>query len=246
MSRALVRIDPDRRRRVPDKLLNLRLCRALHTRRRGGSRADAGTPGLFASTRRAMMTLARLATARHCASTAFTARGAAHRAGTAAARLPARSVRVSAARWRPGDGTEDEEAREKAPTEALIDAMDSAAKLRNRDSGGKVTTVMGSDAGAGGLGANMTWKELDERVNEYPSDRKFQAIGEGGDAFVAEVVGLVEGALGRPVDPAQVTSRPSKKGKYVSANVVAQLENGEEVVAVYAALKACEKVVWYL
>ena len=169
------------------------------------------------------MTLARLATARHCASTAFTARGAAHRAGTAAARrLPARSIRVSAARWRPGDGTEDEEAREKAPTEALIDAMDSAAKLRNRDSGGKVTTVMGSDAGAGGLGANMTWKELDERVNEYPSDRKFQAIGEGGDAFVAEVVGLVEGALGRPVDPAQVTSRPSKKGKYVSASVVAR------------------------
>ena len=56
-----------------------------------------------------MMTLARLATARHCASTAFTARGAAHRAGTAAARLPARSVRVSAARWRPGDGTEDED-----------------------------------------------------------------------------------------------------------------------------------------
>jgi putative lipoic acid-binding regulatory protein len=192
-----------------------------------------------------MMTLARLATARHCASTACAARLPAHRAGTAAA-IPARSVRASASRWRPGDGTEDEEAREKPATEALIDAMDSAAKLRNRDSGGKVTTVMGSDAGAGGLGANMTWKELDERVNEYPSDRKFQAIGEGGDAFVAEIVRLVEGALGRPVDPARVTSRPSKKGKYVSANVTARLQNGDEVVAVYAALKACEKVVWYL
>ena len=40
--------------------------------------------------------------------------------------------------------------------------------------------------------------------------------------------------------------RPSSKGKYVSANVTARLENGEEVVAVYAALKACERVKWYL
>jgi putative lipoic acid-binding regulatory protein len=130
-------------------------------------------------------------------------------------------------------------------TEILIDAMDTASKLRNRDAGGKVTTVLG-DLGQSTLGGNLTWQELDERVNEYPSDRKFQAIGEGGEAFVAKIVGLVEEALGRKVDPANVTSRPSSKGKYVSANVTARLENGDEVVAVFSKLKECEDVKWYL
>ena len=69
---------------------------------------------------------------------------------------------------------------------------------------------------------------------------------DGGDAFVAKIVGLVEEALGRPVDPGNVTSRPSSKGKYVSANVTARLENGDEVIAVFSKLKACEDVKWYL
>ena len=46
--------------------------------------------------------------------------------------------------------------------------------------------------------------------------------------------------------PPALTGRPSSKGKYVSANVTVLLENGDEVVAVYAALKSCEKVKWYL
>ena len=90
----------------------------------------------------------------------------------------------------------------------------------------------------------MTWKELDERVNEYPSDRKFQAIGEGGDAFVAEVVGLVEGA--RSADRWTRRRSPADRARRASTSPQrSQLENGEEVVG-YAALKACEKVVWYL
>lgn len=194
-----------------------------------------------------MLTLARFASAGQCA-VAHAARGVASRRTAAAVsrwpaahRAPSRSARVSASRWKPGDGTEDEEP--KPVTEVLIDAMDTASKLRNRDAGGKVTTVMGDGAS---LGGNMTWEELDERVNEYPSDRKFQAIGEGGDAFVAKIVGLVEEALGRPVDPRNVTSRPSSKGKYVSANVTARLESGDEVIAVFSKLKACEDVKWYL
>jgi len=99
--------------------------------------------------------------------------------------------------------------------------------------------------GGGGLGSNLTWKELDEKVNTYPSERKFQAIGQGGDAFVDEVVGLVEGALGgRKVE--NVTTRPSSKGKYVSANITVELLNGEEVIAVYAAIKGCDKIKWFL
>jgi len=196
-----------------------------------------------------MMSLARFASAGQCAA-AHAARGVVSRRTAAivprwpaAHRASSRSARVSASRWRPGDGTDDE--LPKPVTEILIDAMDTASKLRNRDAGGKVTTVLG-DLGQSTLGGNLTWQELDERVNEYPSDRKFQAIGEGGEAFVAKIVGLVEEALGRKVDPANVTSRPSSKGKYVSANVTARLENGDEVVAVFSKLKECEDVKWYL
>jgi len=43
-----------------------------------------------------------------------------------------------------------------------------------------------------------------------------------------------------------VKSRPSSKGKYVSASITVRMENGEEVLAIYAALKGCDKVKWYL
>ena len=118
--------------------------------------------------------------------------------------VQARSFRVSAARWTPPD-PDDKPETEPTNTQALIDAMGQVSKATGRDAGGKVTTVMGD--GVGGLGSNLSWEELDEKVNTYPSDRKFQAIGEGGDAFVAEIVGLVQGALGRDVKPENVTSR---------------------------------------
>ena len=117
--------------------------------------------------------------------------------------------------------------------------MDTASKLRGRDSGGKVTAVIAPSPAA--RASARTWEELDERVNEYPSDR-VPAIGEGGSPSPRSSPSSPPSGA---VDPAG-TSRPSKKGKYVSANVVARLEKGEEVIAVYSALKACERVVWYL
>ena len=121
------------------------------------------------------------------------------------ARQQQRSLRVSAARWMP-PSDDDEPEKEPNNTQALIESLGAVSQTMGRDPNGKVTTVMG-DAGSGGLGANMSWDELDEKVNTYPSDRKFQAIGEGGEAFVQEIVGLVEGALGRDVKPENVTSR---------------------------------------
>ena len=119
-----------------------------------------------------------------------------------------RPFRVSAARWMPPSG-DDEPEEEKQPTntQALIESLGAVSQTMGRDPKGKVTTVMGDGGSGGGLGANLSWEELDEKVNTYPSDRKFQAIGEGGEAFVKEIVGLVEGALGRDVKPENVTSR---------------------------------------
>ena len=136
-----------------------------------------------------------------------------------------------------GEISEDEDP---SSTRALFDAMDSASVFESRNDGGKTTTVLGAGT------TNVPWKELDQKVNTYPSDRRFQAIGEGGDAFVAEIVNLVESAFGREVSPADVQSRPSSKGKYVSASVTTRLNNGQEVEAVYSALKGCDKVKWYL
>ena len=117
-----------------------------------------------------------------------------------------RSFRVSAARWIPPSDDDDEAENEPNNTQALIESLGAVSQAMGRDSNGKVTTVMGSE-GSGGLGANMSWDELDEKVNTYPSDRKFQAIGAGGEAFVQEIVSLVEGAIGRDVNPENVTSR---------------------------------------
>lgn len=199
-----------------------------------------------------MLSLARFASAGQCAAAhaafgvAARRTAAVNRSAGVSARPPfhaTRSARVSASRWKPpGDGTEDELPTK--TTDALIDAMSTASKLSGRDAAeGKATKVLGDGAS---LAGNLTWEELDEKVNVYPSERKFQAIGEGGDVFVAKIVDVVELALGRPVKPENIAARPSSKGKYVSANVTVTLENGGEVIAVYAGLKACEGVKWYL
>ena len=61
------------------------------------------------------------------------------------------------------------------------------------------------------------------------------------------VRGVISNALGgRHIHPECVTSRPSSKGKYVSAHGRAEMRSGDEVLAVYAALKADERVLWYL
>ena len=149
-----------------------------------------------------------------------------------ASRLPA------ARHLPPSDKISEEE--DPSSTRSLLDAIDSTSMIEGRIDEEKITSMLGAGS------TNVSWTELDEKVNIYPSDRRFQAIGEGGDAFVAEIVELVEVALGRKASPTNVKSRPSSKGKYVSASITVRMENGEEVLAIYAALKGCDKVKWYL
>ena len=117
--------------------------------------------------------------------------------------------------------------------------------------------AMGSPGFGGGAGVSNTvmgpgtseeWRELDEKVNTYPSERKFQAIGINSPEFVQDMVKLVEDTLGdgRKVHPENVTSNLSKNGKYCSANMTVVLMSGEEVINIMAKLKADERVKWYL
>jgi putative lipoic acid-binding regulatory protein len=136
----------------------------------------------------------------------------------------------------------------------LIDTMSQLARRRKASEeasarlGGvappktPTTTVMASAE------SDEKWKELDARVNEYPSERKFQAIGSDPDGtFVESIKSVISMALdGRVIHPENVSGRASSGGKYVSANVTCEMRSGEEVIAVYKALKADPRVLWYL
>jgi len=174
--------------------------------------------------------------------------------GVIAPRAPARPARrVHVARAssdaagdddaaQPRDDDDDPE-RAKPIDATLIETMQNLRKTRPRPSAepAPTTTVMASAE------TNDEWRELDAKVNEYPCARKFQAIGVDDGDFVESVRGMISNALGgRHIHPENVTSRPSSKGKYVSANVTVEMRSGDEVLAVYATLKADKRVLWYL
>ena len=164
---------------------------------------------------------------------------------------------------------ENDNTDESKPQNELIEALDKISKRENlvEKNKRKQPDVIvenaahpppgGSAASLGGGGGSNTvmgpgtseeWRELDEKVNTYPSERKFQAIGVNSPEFVGDMVKLVEDTLGdgRKVHPENVTSNLSKNGKYCSANMTVVLMNGEEVINIMAKLKADERVKWYL
>ena len=80
---------------------------------------------------------------------------------------------------------------------------------------------------------------------EYPLDYTFKIMGLAGDDFPEYARRLVERVVGK-VEPERVVVRASEHGKYHSVSVVAWLESEEQRRAVYVALHADERVVYYL
>eukprot|EP00240_Pyramimonas_obovata_P011811 CAMPEP_0118927592 /NCGR_PEP_ID=MMETSP1169-20130426/5030_1 /TAXON_ID=36882 /ORGANISM="Pyramimonas obovata, Strain CCMP722" /LENGTH=114 /DNA_ID=CAMNT_0006869381 /DNA_START=265 /DNA_END=609 /DNA_ORIENTATION=- len=92
-----------------------------------------------------------------------------------------------------------------------------------------------------------SWEEMDAKVNEYPQQRKFQAIGSGGEAFVRCMVEVVERTLSVTVTDDMVVVRPSKKGTYLSVNIgPVVVKSGDEVQAVYKEMKIDPRVKYML
>jgi putative lipoic acid-binding regulatory protein len=80
---------------------------------------------------------------------------------------------------------------------------------------------------------------------EYPLDYTFKIMGLAGDDFAEHARRLVERVVGAA--PAErVTVRASAGGKYHSVSVVARLEDEDQRRAVYVALHADARVVYYL
>ncbi|BDA42443.1 hypothetical protein COCOBI_03-3330 [Coccomyxa sp. Obi] len=91
------------------------------------------------------------------------------------------------------------------------------------------------------------WRALDEKVNTYPGQRTFKAIGVGGGAFVDSMLGAVEGVIGSAIHEESVQSRPSAKGSYVSVTIgPVTVQNRDQVVRIYAAMREDERLKWYM
>ena len=80
---------------------------------------------------------------------------------------------------------------------------------------------------------------------EYPLDYTFKVMGLAGDDFAEHARRIVERVVGA-APPERVTVRASGGGKYHSVSVVARLAGEEERRAVYEALRADARVVYYL
>ncbi|KAJ0257894.1 Phosphoribosylformylglycinamidine synthase [Hirschfeldia incana] len=128
------------------------------------------------------------------------------------------------------------------PQEAVLKAI-SVSKTDGRV--GKTTNMI-----IGGTVADdsaQDWLELDQKVNTYPTDRGFTAIGTGGDDFVHAMVVAVESVIDRQIPEDCVKQTLSSKGKYVSVNIgPIRVVSSEQVQAVYNAMRRDERMKYFL
>ncbi len=80
---------------------------------------------------------------------------------------------------------------------------------------------------------------------DYPLDYTFKVMGLAADDFPEHARRLVARVVGS-APPERVTVRPSAAGKYQSVSVVVRLVSEAQRRAVYEALWADERVVYYL
>jgi len=126
---------------------------------------------------------------------------------------------------------------DKTAAEALRRSLAKISKQR-----GRVPTA--TNLVFGGNTSESNWRELDKKVNTYPSQRSFTAIGSGGSDFADSIVSAVERQLG-PVHLECIGQRESSNGKYLSVTVgPVWVQNADQVVSVYANMKQDKRVKW--
>ncbi|KAM0014914.1 putative YbeD-like domain superfamily protein [Helianthus debilis subsp. tardiflorus] len=96
-------------------------------------------------------------------------------------------------------------------------------------------------------GSTGEWLTLNEKINTYPSARRFTAIGLGGDDFVRSMVVAVESVIQHPIPQGHVKRRVSSGGKYVSVNIgPVRVVSREQVQAVYNAMRSDDRMKFFL
>ncbi|KAB1225823.1 hypothetical protein CJ030_MR1G027851 [Morella rubra] len=129
------------------------------------------------------------------------------------------------------------------PQEAVLKAISEVSKAEGRV--GQTTNVI-----IGGTVADDStneWRDLDQKVNSYPTVRGFTAIGTGGEDFVQAMVVAVESVIQQPIPKGRVRQKVSSRGKYVSVNIgPIQVISSEQVQAVYNAMRRDERMKYFL
>ncbi|GFR48457.1 hypothetical protein Agub_g10360 [Astrephomene gubernaculifera] len=91
-----------------------------------------------------------------------------------------------------------------------------------------------------------TWRRLDLRVNKYPIQRSFTAIGTGGQEFRQAMVSAVERVVGC-VHAECVSERHSSGRNYISVTVgPVWVESGDQIIQVYANMKSDPRARWII
>jgi uncharacterized protein len=80
--------------------------------------------------------------------------------------------------------------------------------------------------------------DLLEKHHQFPGEYMFKAIGFGGDEFASAVQRAAETVLGPLVPGEHMRARPSSGGRYLAVTLEVEVRDGEQVLAVYQALRA--------
>lgn len=124
-------------------------------------------------------------------------------------------------------------------TDALLRSLGEVSSSSGRDSGSRNLVLGDSES-------EEKWRQLDETVNQYPGQRDFKAIGTGGDDFKKTIVRAVEDIVG-PVKAERISERPSSQGNFVSITLRdIKVQNPDQVLAVYKAMRQDKRLRYYL
>lgn len=91
----------------------------------------------------------------------------------------------------------------------------------------------------------MSDDQGDGKLLKFPCDFPIKVMGRDEENFELEVIAVFERHLGE-LDPANVNTRPSTSGNFLSITVTVRAESQEQLDAIYRALTDHEKVLFCL
>ncbi|KAL7604585.1 hypothetical protein Lser_V15G16528 [Lactuca serriola] len=122
---------------------------------------------------------------------------------------------------------------------------DRSHRSRTKGRAGQTTNMIFGDTVIDG--SSGEWLTLSQKLDTYPSVRRFTAIGIGGNDFVQSMILAVESVIQHPVQQEHVKQRVSSGGKYVSVSIgPIQVVSREHVRAVYNAMRGDDRIKFFL
>ena len=91
----------------------------------------------------------------------------------------------------------------------------------------------------------MSDDQGDGKLLKFPCDFPIKVMGRDEENFEFEVLAIFERHLGK-LEPANINTRPSTSGKFLSVTVMVRAESQEQLDAIYRALTDHEKVLFCL